>query len=530
MLIGFGIPLLLALLTSLVVERIVRAYSQDFGRVTSTSRTLAELNTLIKTVVDAETGQRGFAITGDEAFLEPYRSGVASFGVTLSQLRRALPDDASQRELNEIDALFERWQREVGGVVLAARRRAPVELSDALNGASSAFAQARILELRYAPSGDVTLLGRWAVRVGEAQRELGRALELSTNGFQRTAIRAAAEQLGRYRAALEPGAPATESAASTPGQPPGDALVQLAETAARAEMQVSATIRSGAGKRLTDSIRVQVGELSGRVDAALATDLALSSADARRTQWLAFAAPLFAAFVSLLAIVQAQRQLATSVSKLAEVAKAVAAGQLERRLSLPKGDELWPLAEDFNRMAEQLSERERQNAQLGQFSATLQVCTTTDEAHRVTAEFGAQLFGALSGTLYLISASRNLLEGVARWGDHEALAEGTPVYLPADCWALRRGGPQGYGAGRGVACAHTPTPAPSASLCVPLVNQDETLGVLHLFSRDPDASIGDATEAFAVHGRRGAGAGPQQPAAAREPAAAVGARPADRAF
>lgn len=95
MLIGFGIPLLLALLTALVVGRIVRAHSQDFERVTSTSRTLGELNTLIKTVVDAETGQRGFAITGDEAFLEPYSAGVASFGVTLSGLRRALPDATS---------------------------------------------------------------------------------------------------------------------------------------------------------------------------------------------------------------------------------------------------------------------------------------------------------------------------------------------------------------------------------------------------------------------------------------------------
>ena len=34
---------------------------------------------LQKFVVDAETGQRGFIITGDNSFLEPYREGIDGF-------------------------------------------------------------------------------------------------------------------------------------------------------------------------------------------------------------------------------------------------------------------------------------------------------------------------------------------------------------------------------------------------------------------------------------------------------------------
>ena len=34
---------------------------------------------LQKLVVDAETGERGFVITGDESFLEPYYNGVNGF-------------------------------------------------------------------------------------------------------------------------------------------------------------------------------------------------------------------------------------------------------------------------------------------------------------------------------------------------------------------------------------------------------------------------------------------------------------------
>lgn len=50
---GFVVPLGLALLTSLVVFRIVSSYDRDFARVNQTSLTSSQLNALIKTVVEA---------------------------------------------------------------------------------------------------------------------------------------------------------------------------------------------------------------------------------------------------------------------------------------------------------------------------------------------------------------------------------------------------------------------------------------------------------------------------------------------
>ena len=47
---GFVVPVVLALLTSLVVFRIVSSYERDFARVNETSVTSAQLNALIKTV------------------------------------------------------------------------------------------------------------------------------------------------------------------------------------------------------------------------------------------------------------------------------------------------------------------------------------------------------------------------------------------------------------------------------------------------------------------------------------------------
>ena len=67
--VGFVVPLALALFTSLVVFQIVRTYNRSVANVTAASQASGDLNVLIKTVIDAdETGQRGFAITGNEVF------------------------------------------------------------------------------------------------------------------------------------------------------------------------------------------------------------------------------------------------------------------------------------------------------------------------------------------------------------------------------------------------------------------------------------------------------------------------------
>ena len=455
---GFVIPLALALLTSLVVFQIVSTYKQDFVRVNEASRTSAQLSALIKTVIDAETGQRGFAITGDRAFLEPYLSSATEFGVTLSALRGSL-NSADRETLSEIDALFERWRREVAEVVIGARRQAPVGLDGALRGASTAFTEARATAVRYRLTNEPFLLSRGGRLLGEVEQQLGRALQLGVSGSQRAAVRAAAAQVEGYRREN------SVDRALSEAQTLSDTLAELAVDAEVAETKVTALIRAGAGKRLTDEIRAQVAELSREVDTTLERTLATSTAATRRTQWVAFFGPLFAALVSLLVILRSQQQLNRSVQKLAAAARGFAEGQLERRLTLAQGDELRPLAEDFNLMADRLSERERQNTQFGHFSSTLQACLTVEDTYGVAERFGPQLFGALSGTLYLINSSRTLLETVSSWGESLLSTGETPVaHAPTDCWALRRHKPLRL-EGRRASSARTRLPRPPPKAC-----------------------------------------------------------------
>lgn len=490
---GFVLPLLLALFTSLVVFQTVRSHNRNLGSVTRAGRTVSDLRVLIKAVVDAETGQRGFAITGDDAFLKPYRQGNRDFGSSLAALRSALPEDPNRGRLDTVAALFRRWHREVAEVIIAARRRTPVGLSRELRGASTALTRARLAALRYGDLGDRALLSRTEGWFGEAERRLQRALELGVGGTQRLTVQELAVGLRALRREADfPGAVAG-------AQGFDDRLARLAVDGEAAEAEVTVLIRTGAGKRIVDAIRGEVETLAGEVDGALASTLETSRARDRQTQRVAFVGPLFAVLASLLIVLQGQRRLERSVARLGEAVRAFAAGGLERRLTLSPHDELRPLAENFNRLADRLNEREQQNAQLGEFSSTLQTCRTVDEAYRVTERFAGNLLGGFSGALYRVSESRNILEEVARWGDAgETEAAGAAFYTPSDCWALRRGRPQVVSESRGVRCPHAPSPAPAISLCTPLVTQDETLGVFYLYSRDPGTVLGEATERFAA--------------------------------
>ena len=84
--------------------------------------------------------------------------------------------------------------------------------------------------------------------------------------------------------------------------------------------------------------------------------------------------------------------------------------------------------------------------------------------------------------VFVTAAARNLVETRAAWGGFAALEWG--LFKPEDCWALRRGRPHAVeDTATGVVCGHLPRPLPTASLCVPLAAQGESLGVLYLASR-----------------------------------------------
>ena len=74
----------------------VRVNSND-TRIAETYVAKSELAGILASITDAETGQRGFVITGDPSYLQPYTDGVAQVEQTLTTLDAMLRDNPAQQ-------------------------------------------------------------------------------------------------------------------------------------------------------------------------------------------------------------------------------------------------------------------------------------------------------------------------------------------------------------------------------------------------------------------------------------------------
>src|SRR4030095_6382773 len=102
-------------------------------------------------------------------------------------------------------------------------------------------------------------------------------------------------------------------------------------------------------------------------------------------------------------------------------------------------------------------------------------CHTSDEAYSIISELLPQLFTDCNGSLYILTASRNMVEMVASWGSQTAFES---YFIPDDCWALRRARTHAFRFGNGPRCKHTASELP-ASLCIPLMAHGDAIGLLH---------------------------------------------------
>ncbi len=74
----------------------VREIATNVEWVSHTHEVLAKLEAALSSLKDAETGQRGYLLTGDAAYLDPYREAVSRFPGQLSELRQLTLDNPAQ--------------------------------------------------------------------------------------------------------------------------------------------------------------------------------------------------------------------------------------------------------------------------------------------------------------------------------------------------------------------------------------------------------------------------------------------------
>ena len=152
---------------------------------------------------------------------------------------------------------------------------------------------------------------------------------------------------------------------------------------------------------------------------------------------------------------------------------------------------------------QRLSVHQQEMVLLGEMGNFFQACQDIEEAAVVAEVQLARLFPDISGALFLMNASRNILEQVLAWGPQAPLKI---HHAPDECWALRRSKPHVVREmDRSIACRHMKSVDASWQICLPLTAHGEVLGTLCLNSALPsedgihsDSHASDERMAFYV--------------------------------
>jgi PAS domain S-box-containing protein len=115
-----------ALLAALVVVASFWAFRQIDGAAEARKHTydlVIRAGALLSELKDAETGQRGYALTGDETFLEPYLAVRGSISRHMQELRRFALISAAHRHLDALAPLVDAKLAELSRVIELRRNR-----------------------------------------------------------------------------------------------------------------------------------------------------------------------------------------------------------------------------------------------------------------------------------------------------------------------------------------------------------------------------------------------------------------------
>jgi diguanylate cyclase (GGDEF)-like protein len=451
---GFAIPVLVVLLASLYVAMALESMRGAARESIASSQATNLRYALLNLIVDAETGLRGYLLTSDREFLEPYDTApaqMAEIGRQLDVSEKAEPEHL--RKLQQVQLLFKRWRSEFAHPLIRLRHDAPIGIDDDLEQLVELATTARTPQQR---------------RALDHAREQAQVALMHGGG---TGGRAVELQ------------PLLEQMESDPVLDPASlaTLRRLAQAYRHDDEQITTIVQTKRGKRIIDQIRTLMkASLEDEQDEQRRTvDTATASTD--RARWIARLVPAGALIIGLSLVLLLLVDAIRAIGATTKAAEAVAGGDLDKRVNVLRGDELGNLGHAFNRMAAELADRRRRGAALDRFQTLLISSNTMEELYDVVARLCTELFPGSSGAVYRIAASRNLADRVGSWNWPEA-ANGR-VLEPQECRAIRTGQPYFLSSDSlEVPCRHTEHlgVAVGRSACLPLSAHGEILGILQL--------------------------------------------------
>ncbi|MCG8700865.1 MAG: CHASE3 domain-containing protein [Bacteroidales bacterium] len=117
------LALSLMLIIAIVVYASINSLLKNSRWVQHTHEVIGEANGLMAYMIDQETGMRGFAVSGNEEFLEPYNQGSEKFQEQMKALQQIVNDNPVQvSRLQTIENDANAWKNEVAEKYITMRR------------------------------------------------------------------------------------------------------------------------------------------------------------------------------------------------------------------------------------------------------------------------------------------------------------------------------------------------------------------------------------------------------------------------
>src|SRR5579871_6454055 len=108
LLLGFGVGVVILVLVVAAAYRSTDVLIKNGDLVNHTYQVQVALSELTARLTDAETGERGFIISGDESYLEPYQAALGPIKSRIDQVRKLTSDNLNQqRRLNVLSPLVD---------------------------------------------------------------------------------------------------------------------------------------------------------------------------------------------------------------------------------------------------------------------------------------------------------------------------------------------------------------------------------------------------------------------------------------
>jgi methyl-accepting chemotaxis protein len=130
---GYALALALLLVIGGVAYRSITSLTETSYWVAHTHEVIERTSAVMTALKDIETGARGFVITGDDTFLEPFRAGMQALPEAVTDLRKLTGDNPTQQQrLAELEPLAGQKAEEMKHFVEVRRAAGGAEVAQKL--------------------------------------------------------------------------------------------------------------------------------------------------------------------------------------------------------------------------------------------------------------------------------------------------------------------------------------------------------------------------------------------------------------